>query len=87
MPWPESVEDLADVKLWIADHDARGEGRAAAQDKWNAAHEEQLRVCETMGREVRDAVAQINNRLAWWAGAAAAFGALAGSLSRLFLPG
>ena len=77
MPRPEKVSNLEDVIHWIQDHDGRIDAYWEQQHKWNARIETQM-------GEVYTRLTAIEKRVVFFAGAAAAAGALIGNFVQVF---
>ncbi len=77
---PAEINDIDDVKRWIADHDGRINAYWAAQFKYNEKAEKRLD-----GYAVR--LTGVEKKMFWIAGFAAAVGSVGGSLAVNFLGG
>ena len=65
---PERLEDLDDVKMWIADHDGRNDAYWTAQHVWNSTKDKEI---SALGNRV----SAIEKRVMWVAGIFSALGA------------
>ena len=84
MTRPDRIDDLDDVKTWIADHDGRIDAFWDAQHSWNDKQEVLYRDSQlrTEGRleEVQRRMSAIERKVMLLAGAGSVAGALVGSL-------
>ena len=70
----DQVDNLSDVKLWIAEHDGRINAWWVTQHRWNDKQEERI-------KELTAALTQLRVRVMWLVGAAAIGGAVVGALA------
>jgi putative NADH-flavin reductase len=67
------IEDLEDVKTWIASHDAR------INAWWESQHELNTKV-EGCMKDLETKVSALEKKVMWIAGAASALGAVVGNI-------
>lgn len=73
MARPDRIDDLDDVKTWIADHDGRIDAYWRAQHLWNDKQ-------EILSLRLNDRMTALERKVMMFCGAASLAGALAGTL-------